>query len=137
MLERGRTRERESSRGRRGTRESDDRAKADAGEEGAPDMEMEDSSARGKSKGAIKRAKKDRSDSFKREHSLERSNSRIREPSQVGLKDEEAAKFAKKVEKLGQMKWFGGSGEGDHKQSVHLVKWMNTGKKRSGTHYCR
>jgi len=137
MLERGRKRERESSRGRRGTRESDDRAKADAGEEGAPDMEMEDSSARGKSKGAIKRAKKDRSDSVKREHSQARSHSRIREPSQVGLKDEEAAKFAKKVEKLGQMKWFGGSGEGDHKQSVHLVKWMNTGKKRNGTHYCR
>ena len=30
----------------------------------------------------------------------------------------------------------GRSGKGDNTQLVHLVKWMNTGKKRNDTHYC-
>ena len=30
----------------------------------------------------------------------------------------------------------GRSGEGDYNQLIHLVKWMNTGNKRNGTHYC-
>ena len=51
--------------------------------------------------------------------------------------DEATARIAKKLDKAGRNKWFGGSGEGDHTQSVHLVKWMNTGKKRNGTTYCR
>jgi nucleolar GTP-binding protein len=68
---------------------------------------------------------------------MARSHSRPREPSQIGLKDESMAKVAKMVEKKGQRKWFGGSGEGDHTKSVHLVKWCNTGKKRNGTHYSR
>ncbi|KAL7506227.1 hypothetical protein ACHAXN_003496 [Cyclotella atomus] len=136
MVERGRKREREDPRVRR-------RAERAA----AADKEMEDAAAndsdeemqdgRGLSKGAIKRAKKEREQSVKREKSLARSHSRPREPSQMGLKDESMAKIAKKVESKGQMRWHGGKGEGDHTQSVHLVKWMNTGKKRNGTHYCR
>ena len=52
------------------------------------------------------------------------SHSRLREPSQMGLKDESMmAKVARMVEKKGHGKWFGGSGEGNHTKSVHLVKW--------------
>lgn len=69
-----------------------------------------------------------------------RSHSRPRTPSSMGLKDD---KTLKKVEQLakteGQINWSRShaSGEGDQRKSVHLVKWMNTGKKRMGTHYCR
>jgi len=55
----------------------------------------------------------------------------------MGLRDDDMVKVAKKVEKQGQVRWHGGSGEGDQRKAVHLVKWMNTGKKRNGTHYCR
>jgi len=130
MVERGRKREREGPRERR-RKES---AAADREMEHG-DEEMTDIS--GLSKGAAKRAKKERDQSVKREKSLARSHSRPREPSQMGLKDENMAKVAKKVESQGQMRWHGGKGEGDHTKSVHLVKWMNTGKKRNGTHYCR
>jgi len=92
---------------------------------------------RGLSKGAIKRQKKKREQSVKHEKSLARSHSRPREPSQMGLKDDAMAKVARKVEKNGQRQWFGGSGEGDQRKSVHLVKCeINTRKKRNGTHYC-
>ncbi|EED93999.1 nucleolar gtp-binding protein 1, partial [Thalassiosira pseudonana CCMP1335] len=94
------------------------------------DEEMKDS-GRGISKGAAKRAKKERDQSVKRERSQARSHSKPREPSQMGLKDEAMAKVAKKVEGLGQKRWHGGSGEGDQRKAVHLVKWMNTGKKRN------
>ncbi len=132
MIERGRKREREDSRSRR--RHDEDREMENASP--TPDDE-EMRNGRGLSKGAMKRAKKERDESVKRERSLARSHSRPREPSQMGLKDKDAVKIAKKVEGLGQRKWAGGSGEGDQRKAVHLVKWMNTGKKRNGTHYCR
>lgn len=132
MLERGRKREREDPRVRR---RNEHEANKDREMEDVSDEEMKD--RRGLSKGAVKRAKKERDESVKRERSLARSHSRPREPSQVGLKDDAMAKVAKKVEKQGQNRWHGGSGEGDQRKAVHLVKWMNTGKKRNGTHYCR
>jgi len=136
MLERGRRRERDDPREkrRRGREEKD--ADMDDAAAGSDDEEME-GDGRGRSKGAIKRQRKEREQSVRREKSQARSHSRPREPSQMGLKDESMAKVAKKVEKKGQRAWFGGSGEGDHTKAVHLVKWMNTGKKRNGTHYCR
>ena len=135
MLERGRKREREDPRVRRRNERATiaDKDMEDVANDS--DDEMQD--GRGLSKGAIKRAKKEREQSVKREKSLARSHSRPREPSQMGLKDDAMAKIAKKVESQGQLRWHGGKGEGDHTKSVHLVKWMNTGKKRNGTHYCR
>lgn len=132
MLERGRKRERDDPRVRRRNTERE----ADKETDDSSDEEMKDS-GRGISKGAAKRAKKERDQSVKRERSQARSHSKPREPSQMGLKDEAMAKVAKKVEGLGQKRWHGGSGEGDQRKAVHLVKWMNTGKKRNGTHYCR
>jgi nucleolar GTP-binding protein len=135
MLERGRAREREEPRAKRLA------SRAAAREGGDGDAKMDDVSDDGgghsQSKGAMKRQKKASVDSTRREASLARSHSRPRTPSQMGLKDGSMAKIAKEVEKRDQRKWFGGSGEGDHTKSVHLVKWMNTGKKRNGTHYCR
>jgi len=58
----------------------------------------------------------------------------VKTPNQLGLKDEKEMKLASKEEKLAQKQWMGMAGEGDRRQSVHLVKWMNTGKKRMGTH---
>jgi len=81
-----------------------------------------------------KKQKKEKREKKKREHSVARSHSRPREPSQAGLKDETAASIAKKLDKQGRKAWEGLSGEGDQRKSVHLVKWMNTGKKRMGTH---
>jgi len=69
-----------------------------------------------------------------RESSLARSHSRPRNLSQVGLRDAFAERIAKKLDKVGKKTWEGLSGEGDQRKSVHLVKWMNTGKKRMGTH---
>ena len=135
MLERGRSmergRKRERSLTRRAEREAAARQDDDADEDGE-DMDVD-----GMSKGAIKKAKKAKVDRRKREQSLARSHSRPREASQVGLKDDDAVQKVKKMEKLGQKEWQGGSGEGDNRKSVHLVKWMNTGKKRMGTTYCR
>lgn len=139
MLERGRKREREGAREKR--RKSRAAKAGDAEMEDAPaagsddDEEMKD--GRAQSKGAIKRQRKEREQSVRSARSQARSHSRPREPSEMGLKDEDAAAVARKVEKQGQNRWFGGSGEGDHTKAVHLVKWMNTGKKRNGTHYCR
>lgn len=59
---------------------------------------------------------------------------RKKTPNDLGLKDEREVKLASKEEKLAQKQWKGMAGEGDRRQSVHLVKWMNTGKKRLGTH---
>lgn len=99
------------------------------------DDEMEDAmDIDGKSKGQVKKQKKEKAEKKKMDHSLARSHSRPREPSQVGLKDETAASIAKKLDKQGRKAWEGMSGEGDQRKSVHLVKWMNTGKKRMGTH---
>jgi nucleolar GTP-binding protein len=123
MLERGRKRGRSIER-RRGREASPEDADIDDA-----DMDVD-----GMSKGQLKKQKKEKKDSKKREHSLARSHSRPREPSQMGLKDEAAERVAKKLDKLGKGSWEGLSGEGDQRKSVHLVKWMNTGKKRMGTH---
>lgn len=131
--QRGRKRDRSlgpSARGRSRTRAGDR-----GGDDGS-DVEME-ISTEGMSNKEAKRIKKEKKQSAKREMSLARSHSRPRDPSAVGLKDEAAERVAKKLDKLGRKQWFGGSGEGDQRQAVHLVKWMNTGKKRNGTHYCR
>lgn len=123
MRERGRKRERSVVRGTRGATDE-------------PDTDMADDDAT-MSKGQLKKVKKERSQSKKREHSLARSHSRPREPSQIGLRDAEHAKLAKKKDKDGRKGWEGMSGEGDRRQSVHLVQWCNTGKKRQGTSYQR
>lgn len=101
---------------------------------GSSDDENEDMDMDGLSKKQIKKQKKEKTDKKKREHSLARAHSKPREPSQVGLKDETAKSIAKKLDKQGRKHWEGLSGEGDQRKSVHLVKWMNTGKKRMGTH---
>jgi len=58
----------------------------------------------------------------------------VKTPNQLGLKDEHQRKLATKEERLGQKQWEGMAGEGDRRTLVHLVQWMNTGKKRNGTH---
>ena len=65
------------------------------------------------------------------------SHSKPQDLSKMGLKDKETIQKAKKLDYRGRLSWKGGAGEGDNRKSVHLVKWMNTGKKRMGTHYCR
>ncbi|EEC44403.1 predicted protein [Phaeodactylum tricornutum CCAP 1055/1] len=122
LLERGRKRERSLSRSRRG---ADD-------EDAAMDVDVS-----GLSKAALKKIKKEKGEKARRDLSQARSHSRPREPSQMGLKDSESVKSAQKLDRLGRKGWMGASGEGDTRKSVHLVKWMNTGKKRNGTHYQR
>jgi nucleolar GTP-binding protein len=122
MLERGRSLERGRKRERSLSRKREE----------SPDMEMEDA-------GLSKKAKKARAEDRKEAASLARSHSRPREPSQIGLKDGTALKLTKQMGREGQANWsrYHASGEGDQRKSVHLIKWMNTGKKRNGTHYCR
>eukprot|EP00568_Trieres_chinensis_P005751 CAMPEP_0183292266 /NCGR_PEP_ID=MMETSP0160_2-20130417/1379_1 /TAXON_ID=2839 ORGANISM="Odontella Sinensis, Strain Grunow 1884" /NCGR_SAMPLE_ID=MMETSP0160_2 /ASSEMBLY_ACC=CAM_ASM_000250 /LENGTH=737 /DNA_ID=CAMNT_0025453191 /DNA_START=387 /DNA_END=2600 /DNA_ORIENTATION=+ len=144
MLERGRARAREE-RGRKRERSLARRIEGDGDGDGSPersgrnaagddDAEMDDDDDAGAvSKTQSKKLKRERSKS----RSAARSRSRTRDPSAVGLKDEEAERMASKKEKLGKMAHHGRAGEGDRRQAVHLVKWMNTGKKRNGTHYCR
>jgi len=123
MIERGRKRERSVDRRRTRKVSDEDDTEMDEG------MDVD-----GMSKGQMKRQKKEMKESKKRESSLARSHSRPREPSQMGLKDKTAETIAKKLDKRGKKTWEGLSGEGDQRKSVHLVKWMNTGKKRMGTH---
>lgn len=131
MIERGRTKEQE--RGRKRDRSLSRPRDASSDDE---DIVM-DEDISGMSKGKQKQIKKAKSDKAKRESSLARSHSKSREPSVKGLKDEDEAKIAAKLERDGRHGWLGGAGEGDNRKAVHLVKWMNTGKKRNGTHYCR
>ena len=120
------------SRGRKRERSVHRSSKNDGGDDA--DAMDETVDAIGMSKGALKRHKKDAKDKAKREESLARSHSRPREPSQVGLRDEAMQKVATKKDRKARKKLDGTSGEGDQRKSVHLVKWMNTGKKRNGTH---
>ena len=125
MLDRGRSidRERGRKRGRslrRGGRDAED-----------SDDEMEDMSM---TKTQAKKKKRSKSEAAKREASVTRGHSKPRDPSQVGLYSESAVKAAKKLERQARKGWMGGAGEGDKRKSEHLVKWMNTGKKRMGTH---
>merc|ERR1712038_1502319 len=123
MIERGRKRERSVDR-RRSRKVSEER-----------DVDMDEGmDIDGLSKGQAKKQKKEKKEAKKRESSLARSHSRPRESSQMGLKDTTAESVAKKLDKRGRKSWAGLSGEGDQRKSVHLVKWMNTGKKRMGTH---
>jgi nucleolar GTP-binding protein len=131
MLERGRAMEKE--RGRKRDRSLSRKRLHD--EDQPADVDMEDVS--GMSKGQQKTVKKSKQDKEKRDLSLARSHSRPREPSAKGLKDEDHAKVAAKLDRDGRMGWKGGAGEGDNRKAVHLVKWCNTGKKRNGTHYQR
>mmetsp|Transcript_16063 Transcript_16063/g.37234 ORF Transcript_16063/g.37234 Transcript_16063/m.37234 type:complete len:706 (-) Transcript_16063:1535-3652(-) len=117
---RGRKRERSIRRSERAAKESDD--------------EMEDVTL---SKTQAKKKKRSKSEAARREASVTRGHSKPRDPSQIGLHSEAAVKAAKKLERQGRKGWMGASGEGDNRKSEHLVKWMNTGKKRMGTHYCR
>ena len=122
-LERGRKRERSSSR-------AEKKEKDDIGE-----VEMVDADI---SKTQLKKQRRAKSEAAKRDPSVTRSHSRPRDPSKEGLHTNEAIKAAKMLErKQGRMGWKGAAGEGDQRKAVHLVKWMNTGKKRMGTHYCR
>merc|ERR1712176_714250 len=129
MIERGRSLTRGSKRGR-----SRQRGSRDAENIESDDAEMEDAAL---SKTQVKRRKRSKSEAAKREASVTRGHSRPRDPSQVGLHTDAAVKAAKKMERQGRKAWMGASGEGDNRKSEHLIKWMNTGKKRMGTHYCR
>ncbi len=128
MIERGRALEQERGRKRERSRPRTEKT------ESLPDEDMDDT---GLSKTQAKKLKREKSEAAKRDASVTRGHSRPRDPSQVGLHTEEAVKAAMKAEKHGRMGWFGAAGEGDNRKAVHLVKWMNTGKKRNGTHYCR
>lgn len=128
MVERGRTLDRE--RGRKRERSSSRAETSEVLDD--VDMEMTDLS-----RTQAKKKKREKSEAAKREASVTRGHSRPRDPSQVGLGTEDAVKAAKKLERQGRKGWAGGAGEGDNRKAVHLVKWMNTGKKRNGTHYCR
>ena len=99
--------------------------------------DSEERTETGMSNTQAKKQRRSRSEAAKREASITRGHSRPRDPSQIGLHTDAAIKAAKKLEKQGRRMWEGGAGEGDNRKSVHLVKWMNTGKKRNGTHYCR
>jgi len=127
LTERGRKRSRSLSRSKLAQADEDmqDAAAAEAEEGGTTTTKAQKRQARAKSREA---------------HSRARSHSRTREPSEMGLKDDKTLKRVEKLAKVeGQVQWSRGHahGEGDHRKTVHLIKWMNTGKKRMGTHYCR
>ena len=71
---------------------------------------------------------------------ISRSHSRPRYPSSKGLRDGSQAAVAEKKVRKGLNKAVaisGRSSEGNHTQSVHLVRYMDTGKNKNCTHYCR
>eukprot|EP00980_Cylindrotheca_fusiformis_P022295 scaffold9176_cov129-Cylindrotheca_fusiformis.AAC.19 len=129
FIERGRALDRQSN----GRKRERSRARME--------IEMEDSDEEmnevAVSKTQAKKQKRSKSEARKREESISRGHSRPRDPSKIGLHSDEAIKAARKLEKRGRKLWEGGAGEGDNRKAVHLVKWMNTGKKRNGTHYAR
>lgn len=124
--ERGRKRERSVSRLRRNNGGND-----------IDNDSMDDVDTSGMSKKELKKRDKSRARAESQEVSRHRSHSKPRQPADMGLKDEKQADVAQKLERKGRETWKGGAGEGDHRKSVHLLKWCNTGKKRMGTHYCR
>lgn len=119
MIERGRSME-------RGRKRDRSLSRAPAEDEHAMDVDVD-----------RKKTKKEKNEEMRRSVSRARSHSRPRTPSQMGLRDEAEVKIAAKLDRQGRKYWKGGAGEGDQRKSVHLVKWMNTGKKRMGTHYQR
>lgn len=130
MIERGRSLDRERGRKRERSRSRP----GDDGIDGLEDAQMDDA---GMSNTQLKKHKRSKSEAAKREASVTRGHSRPRDPSQDGLHSEIAVKAAKKLIRQGRKGWMGAAGEGDNRKAVHLVQWMNTGKKRNGTHYCR
>jgi nucleolar GTP-binding protein len=120
MIERGRSLDRE-----RGRKRELSRARSQT-TQSLPDEDMDEV---GLSRTQVKKQKREKSEVAKREASVTRGHSRPRDPSAVGLHTEDAVKAAMKKERLGRMGWHGAAGEGDNRKSVHLVKWMNTGKK--------
>jgi nucleolar GTP-binding protein len=126
LIARGRSLDRE-----RGRKRERSRARMETKEALPDDEDMDDA---GLSNTQVKKQKRAKSELAKREASVTRGHSRPRDPSQVGLHTEEAVKAAKKIDRAARRGWEGGAGEGDNRKSVHLVKWMNTGKKRNGTH---
>ena len=136
MVERGRSMEMQE-RGRKRERSLSRRVLGEGADDAEKDVDMDDAPG-STSKGQLKKAKKAKADAERRSLSLARSHSKPRDPSKMGLKDDkETLKMAAKLERQGRSEWHGGAGEGDQRKAVHLVKWMNTGKKRNGTHYCR
>lgn len=129
MIERGRILERERGRKRERSR---DRASSNGKGDGFDNKEMKD--VEPTSKTQAKKKKRSKREAEKREASFTRGHSRPRDPSQMGLHTDASVKAAKKLERLGRKRWMGASGEGDNRKSEHLIKWMNTGKKRMGTH---
>lgn len=126
LIERGRSLDRESAkkRGRSRTRRGED----DADMDDAEDMDLD------QSKTQRKKARREREESRKRDPSINtRTHTKPTALERMGL-SEDTKTMAKKLDRQGRKKWAGGSGEGDNRKSVHLVKWMNTGKKRLGTH---
>jgi nucleolar GTP-binding protein len=97
----------------------------------------EDVDDSGLSKTQMKKNKREKSQIAKRDPSVTRSHSRMRDPSAIGVTSEASIKEARKLDKRARAGWEGGAGEGDQRKAEHLIKWMNTGKKRNGTHYCR
>jgi nucleolar GTP-binding protein len=136
MIERGRALDQERGRKRERSRSNAKRPSGqdDIGTDREDDAEMEDTNL---SNTQTKKLKRSKSEAAKREASITRGHSRPRDPSQTGLHTDAAVKAAKKLERQGRKGWMGAAGEGDNRKSVHLVQWMNTGKKRMGTHYCR
>jgi nucleolar GTP-binding protein len=132
MIERGRALDKERGRKRersRASRRGDDEVVE------KEDVAMDDTAV---SNSQLKKQKRAKSEVARREASVTRGHSRSRDPSQArGLYNENDVIEARKRDKQGRMGWHGASGEGDNRKAVHLVKWMNTGKKRNGTHYQR
>jgi len=129
LIERGRLLDKDSAkkRGRSRARRGDNDTMEDV--EGANDG--------GQSKTQRKKQKRVREESMKRDPSVNtRTHTKPVSLEKKGL-NEDVKVMAKKLERQGRKKWSGGAGEGDNRKGVHLVKWMNTGKKRMGTHYQR
>jgi nucleolar GTP-binding protein len=126
---------RATTRGRKRTRRDDD--------DDDDDDDMSEDAMMELSKTQAKKKKKQKQESKRRTVSLARSHDQPKDADaptfNIGLKDETAARIAKKLDQRGKKSWASSrqGGEGDQRKSVHLVKWMNTGKKRQGTHYCR
>ncbi|KAL7561223.1 hypothetical protein ACA910_004145 [Epithemia clementina (nom. ined.)] len=128
MLERGRATER-SERERKRARSLSRQLEKKIDDK---EMEVEDDES------PKKRAKKETPAAAKRkEISQALSHTKPQDLAKMGIKDKETIEKVKKLEQQGRRAWFGAAGEGDNRKSVHLVRWMNTGKKRNGTHYCR
>jgi nucleolar GTP-binding protein len=128
LIERGRSLDRDvRKRGRSLTRRDEEQ------DERMDDAEPEE----GQSKTQRKKARREREESRKRDPSVnKRTHDKPLSLEKQGLNEDKKV-MAKKMERLGRKGWNGGAGEGDNRKGVHLVQWMNTGKKRNGTHYCR